>query len=350
MAQPRARLTHADARPITAESFAAAMPTMRAANVAVAVSGGADSMALVLLAAVWAKQHRVDLTALTVDHRLRSESTAEASQVAAWLKARGVAHEILTWENGAAVRQLNRSAQDAAREARLKLLTGWCRAHDCQALLLAHHADDQIETFFMRLARGSGLTGLAAMEPITLQSGVQVIRPLLSFSKDELIATCRAEGQDWVEDASNADAKYARTRFRRARAFLEAEGFTAERILATIAHLQRAKAAISAQVRELHDAACLWSEPGTVTVSAPRLLAAPEDVALRLLSDLLCTVGGHVYGPRFESLQRLFGKLQASPMNTVTLHGCAIARSGEVITLMREPVARRSRSLKSQAG
>jgi tRNA(Ile)-lysidine synthase len=343
MTQPRARLTHADARPISAESFASAMP-LRAEKIAVGVSGGADSMALALLAADWAKQNNAALTALTVDHRLRNESAQEAGQVGAWLKLRGVAHEILAWEDGAVVRRLRASAQDAAREARLKLLTGWCRANGYDSLLLAHHADDQIETFFMRLARGSGLTGLAAMEPVTRFHDVKIIRPLLPFSKAELIATCRAVGQDWVDDASNIDAKYARTRFRKARAFLEAEGFTRERILSTIAHLQRAKAAISAQVGALHDAACLWSGQGAVTVSAPRLLAAPEDVALRLLGELLTTVGGHVYGPRFESLKRLFDRLQNSQMNTVTLHGCCIARSGDVITLQRETAARKGRA------
>jgi tRNA(Ile)-lysidine synthase len=308
-------------------------------HVAVAVSGGADSMALALLAAEWASKNKVRLTALTVDHKLRPEAADEARQVEAWLSARGIAHQTLTWDDGANVRALNRSAQDVARDARYALLTDWARANGCFHILLAHHADDQIETFFMRLARGSGVQGLACMDTQTLWRVTNLYRPLLAFSKEQLIETCRARGQAWIEDPSNTNPKYTRSRFRQSRAILETEGLTRERLLATIAHLQRARAALNHDYAKLDAKACIWSPLGMATLLARRLFAAPDEVSLRLLGNVLRRVSGQIYGPRFERLERLHHTLKAGDVPTATLHGCCVTRRADAITVMREPSA-----------
>lgn len=336
------RTSESNGYAVSAQAFAIALDgllTAKPAAIAVAVSGGADSMALVLLAAQWAKMRGVKLTALTVDHRLRPESESEAQTVAQWMRDSGIAHEILTWDEGRAVRHLTRSAQDAARDARYNLLTDWCRAHDCKHLLLAHHTDDQVETFLIRLARGSGLQGLGGMDALSQVRGVAVLRPLLAFSKADLIETCGAACQPWIEDPSNQSEKYARTRFRRARAVLEAEGLTQSRMLATVAHLQRARAAVTQSVRALERQACQWSAYGTASISRPLLLGAPEEISLRLLSDVLRRAGGQIYGPRFDGLERLYKKLQTPDMKPVTLHGCWVAVSNETVSVIREPAA-----------
>ena len=344
MTEEQKNLTVEPGQPLTAGDFASAIESLvpsGTTNIAVAVSGGADSMALVLLSSAWAAAKGIKLNALTVDHRLRPQSSAEAQTVAAWLKGRGIALHILPWHEGDVVRLLSRSAQDTARVARLSLLTEWCRVQRTPVLLMAHHADDQIETFFMRLARGSGVTGLSGMDAVTTLRNVSIVRPLLGFAKADLISTCRAQSQDWIEDPSNSNSKYKRARFRQSRALMEAEGFTRDRVLMTIAHMQRAKAAIAQAVGDLETTACIWSDYGTVTVSATRLFTAPEDVSLRLLSDLLRVMSGHDYGPRFEALQRLHTKLRLPQMQAVTLHGCCVALSGDSIMMSREPSATR---------
>ncbi len=344
MTEAQKELTGEPGQPLSQGDFALALESLvspGATHIAVGVSGGADSMALVLLASAWAAAKGITLTALTVDHRLRPQSSAEAQTVAAWLKARGIAHHILTWHEGDGVRHLSRSAQDAAREARFALLSEWCRAQHVQVLLMAHHADDQIETFYMRLARGSGVTGLGGMDAVSTLKNVRIVRPVLGFAKSDLVATCRSWGQDWIEDPSNSNSKYKRTRFRQSRALMEAEGFTRDRVLMTIAHMHRAKAALAHAVGELQTTACIWTEYGTVTVSAMRLFAAPEEVHLRLLSDVLRVMSGHDYGPRFEALQRLQTKLGFPQMPAVTLHGCYVVRSGDSILVTREPSATR---------
>lgn len=327
------------ATPIDAVAFAKAMAAFSIPDecaIAVAVSGGPDSMALLLLLREWCARRQVTLTALTVDHCLRDESGTEAAQVAAWCEALGVAHAVLPWRMGPSQRGLSRSPQAAARAARYDLLLNWCHANGHARLCVAHHADDQIETFFLRLARGSGVDGLAAMAPKSRRAGVDLLRPLLSFRKNALEATCVAAGQGWVEDPSNGNRKSARVRFRQARAIFAAEGFDDARLLATIAHLQRARQALETAVDALLAQTCRWDSWGAAHIDLAAFVAAPAEIALRALTRVLTTTAGEIYGPRFERLERLYGSMIAGPWRDSTLHGCHIMRDGTEILICRE--------------
>ncbi len=186
-------------------------PLAPAGPLAVAVSGGADSMALLCLAARWGKR---PLTALTVDHGLRAESAEEARRVKGWAEAQGVPHVTLAWRG----EKPKANLQAAARAARYGLLAQWCRDARVEGLLLAHTLDDQAETVLLRLARGSGVNGLAAMAPATRLRGVTLLRPLLGISRARIVATLEALRQPWIEDPSNEDTRFARVRLRKARA------------------------------------------------------------------------------------------------------------------------------------
>ncbi len=318
--------------------FAAAMTAFRlplGASVAVAVSGGADSLALALLLARWAKDRRVAAHALTVDHQLRAAAATEAVRVGAWLGAHDIPHTILRWDEGPHARTFKRSAQSAARTARYRLMTDWCAANDCSHLFLAHHADDQVETFLLRLSRGSGVEGLAAMAPMMLRHGIVVARPLLGFTKLQLMSVCDGFGQSWIEDPSNQNTASTRVRFRQAQEVLEREGLTRERLLATVGHLQRARAALEHAVTALL-AQGSWDVFGVARLPVAALLDAPEEIALRALARLLTGAGGHSYGPRFESLVRLYARIGAGPWRDVTLHGCLVGRDGEQVMISRE--------------
>ena len=183
----------------------AAGPFGPAPRVAVAVSGGADSMALLLLAKDWAP----GVAALTVDHGLRAGSTAEAAQVAAWCASRRIPHCVLAWTG----RKPSSGIQEASRTARYELLTQWCRDRGYPHLLVGHHLEDQAETFLIRMQRGSGVDGLAAMPSTTARDGVRIVRPLLGVTPARLTAFLRAAGQPWIEDPSNDDPRFARPVF-----------------------------------------------------------------------------------------------------------------------------------------
>ena len=173
----------------------------------------------------WARRRgRTRIEAATVDHGLRPESAEEAKAVAALCARLGVAHRILQWKGAKPVSRL----QERAREARYRLLVDHAKAIGADALLTAHHADDQAETVLFRLLRGSGVAGLRGMELTTTRDGMTIARPLIGLKKRDLIAFARARGAPFVDDPSNADPRFARTRLRALLAQLGEEGLDAE--------------------------------------------------------------------------------------------------------------------------
>jgi tRNA(Ile)-lysidine synthase len=181
-------------------------------SVALAVSGGPDSLALLLLAA---EARPLKVEAATVDHALRPESRAEAEMVAALCERLGVPHRILTatWDE-----KPESAIQERARLVRYQLLGEWARERGLTALLTAHHLDDQAETFLMRLSRGAGARGLGAMRGVARPAGgkIAIVRPLLGWRRAELEAVCAAAGVDPVQDPSNDDEQFERVRVRKA--------------------------------------------------------------------------------------------------------------------------------------
>src|SRR5438876_4631205 len=184
--------------------------------IAVAVSGGPDSMALAILADRWARQRGGQAWALTVDHRLRPESAAEAQAVAEWLIARAIAHEVLVWADPKPAGGI----QEAARAARYRLLTMWCRDRVCLHLLTAHHREDQAETHLIRRRAGSGIDGLAGMSAVREMPGLRLVRPLLQVPKARLLALLAAERQPFLSDPSNQNPAFERSRLRQGGAAL----------------------------------------------------------------------------------------------------------------------------------
>ena len=168
-------------------------------HIAVAVSGGADSLALTLLCKSWVDMRKGTVSALSVDHGLREGSTDEIKQLGKWLVARGIEHIALPWIGN----KPRTGLQAAARIARYDLLENWCLKNDVLHLLLGHHQDDQAETFLLRLAHSSGIDGLAGMAGIIEKSHVRLLRPFLTTPKDRLCATLKAASQPWLEDPSN---------------------------------------------------------------------------------------------------------------------------------------------------
>lgn len=337
-----------EAAAVTAAEFQARMTALGAVPpLALAVSGGADSMALLWLASRWLEAigaPRAALQVLTVDHGLRAEAAAEAAQVGAWTRALGHPHSILRWDGGAAAGLLG-NVQERARAARYRLLLGWCRANAVPMLLIAHHRDDQAETFLLRLARGSGVDGLAAMPARARRDGVTLLRPLLDWPKARLEATLRAGGQDWIEDPSNADSRFARARLRRLMAGLAAEGVNperlAERLAATARRMARARAALEQVTGALLAQAARFEEAGYWRLNRASLVAAPEEVGLRALTHVLRHVGGQPHPLRLARLEALYDWLCAgAPGGGRTLAGCRIVPAGcDLVLIAREPAA-----------
>ena len=203
------------AEPITFSEFTELMrplePFETAPKIAVACSGGPDSMALLVLAQGWVKSAGGKLTALIVDHRLRDESTAEADNVARRARELGVEAVILAWSG----ERPSANVQEKARDARYRLLFEWCAENAVLHLLVAHHRDDQAETVLLRDERGSGDDGLAGMGALQEYGQVRLLRPLLPLAKARLQATADAFRVETVADPSNDDTRFDRVRIRR---------------------------------------------------------------------------------------------------------------------------------------
>ena len=298
------------------------------------MSGGADSVALMRLVADWRTRNRPELpvACFTVDHRLRPGSGAEADKVAAWAREAGLDHRTLDWRG----RKPRADIQAAAREARYRLLAEACAAGGLSHLVLAHHLDDQAETLLLRLARGSGVDGLAAMPEHADWPGLRIVRPFLDVPKSRLVATLDALGQPWIEDPSNADPRFARARLRALMPALAAEGMTADRLAETARRMRRARAALEAAAADLHRAAVTEDRAGFCRVDAAVLAGAPEDIGLRVLARVLMGVGGSDYPPRLERLERLYGALTGDGVSGATLSGCRIVPAGGGAMICRE--------------
>lgn len=298
---------------------------------AVAVSGGRDSMALTLLAAHWVAARGGSLTGLIVDHGLRPDSAAEAHQTARWLAARGISAHVLRWQGAKPASRL----QASARDARYALLTSWCRRRGVLHLLTAHHRGDQAETLAMRRHRSRPgdppQTGMAAARPA---GGVRLLRPLLSMPRARLEALLHAHGQSWLDDPSNDDPRFERVRIRRnltskmADSSLCAEAIEAVR---TRARAECALATVAARCLSMHPA-------GFAAIDRANWLAAAPDVATELLRQTLRCIAGAKYPPAQIKVTALAAALrQVAGGMARTLGGCQIVAQDNVILVVREP-------------
>ncbi|MEO1456473.1 MAG: tRNA lysidine(34) synthetase TilS [Pseudomonadota bacterium] len=310
-----------------------------------AVSGGGDSVALLHLAHGWAQARGRTLAVATVDHGLRPEAAAEAAAVDRSAAALGLPHETLAAQLPAAG---NRSA--AAREARLALLADWAGRRGLAAIALAHTLDDQAETVLMRLARGSGVDGLAAMEEARGMLGRLWLRPLLGERRETLRAWLRARGIGWVEDPSNADPAYERVRVRAALPVLADLGIGAEALADTAARLGRQRAVLEGAAASLARRCLTLGPAGEIRLDPAPLAEAAEETALRLLARAIALLTDAPYPPRRAGLERLFAALTGPEGEGMALGGCLLVPlAGGGHALCREP-ARLPPPLPARAG
>ncbi|MEO0991213.1 MAG: tRNA lysidine(34) synthetase TilS, partial [Pseudomonadota bacterium] len=202
-----------------------------------AVSGGGDSLAMAALASDWAVSVERPLFAVTVDHGLRPESASEAQSVGAFCREFGIAHDVVVWDEWAGRGNL----QDAARQARKRLIGAWAKANGISHVATGHTLDDQAETVLLRLARGSGVDGLAAMAPQRVEARLTWHRPLLGARRTALRDYLSVNGIPWIDDPSNEDTRFDRVRVRQALAVLAPLGIEPEGLVATAARMARAR-------------------------------------------------------------------------------------------------------------
>ena len=300
------------------------MHALQLANSAVfitALSGGPDSSALACLTDRFARSYGYAHHAIIVNHNIRSETTGEAERVRQRMHARAIATQILTVQEKAP----STGIQEWARHQRFALLTKHARKQRA-VLLLAHHQADQAETVLMRLARGSGIAGLAAMRAVTHRDAVPVARPVLNWSAGQLRDVLALLGCDYEDDPSNRNYDFERVRVRRFLRKGAAFGFPT---ITVAQRLGRAMAALSdhceAASAPIWEAATDLFPSGHAVIDMRRLDKLPDSMWQHHARRLIQQVGGNRYGVSATALDRLRVRLLAAQNST--LGGCHFVRS-----------------------
>lgn len=299
----------------------------------VALSGGADSTALLRLLA---ETKRYEVTAATVDHGLRPASREEAEAAGAWCRALGVPHAILTWSGPKPASAL----QEAARKARYALLAAEAARVGAGAIVVAHTADDQAETVFMRLARGSGAAGLSAMAPsssiaLEAEAPVPVLRPLLGVRRAELRQFLAGIGQPFHDDPYNDDPLYERVRTRALLGALEEQRLlTVDALCLAAARL----AATEAEARGADDTA-FRGAGGWFHAAGPAVVERPDRLGARggLAARLIRAVSGAEHAP--SDADAALALSEARSTGSATIGGALLRRHRERLLFLREPAA-----------
>jgi tRNA(Ile)-lysidine synthase len=309
----------------------------RTGRVGLAVSGGADSLALMLLAARLPEAGDRFIV-YSVDHRLRPEAGAEVAFVLAEADRLGLRARGLVWQDD----KPETGLQAAARAARYRLIGAAMAEDGASVLATAHHARDQAETMLMRLAHGSGLVGLKGMARWSVVSGVTVYRPLLAADPEALGAIVRLAGLEPVLDPSNADRGYERVRWRALLPLLEVEGLGAERFVTLSRRLEEAMALIDAEAERAAPMLVPRADGG-LSLDRTAFSALNPQVATRLMGRALMQVAARSAVP-LGALEGLVRRLQSADSVAETLGFCVVRIEGNAIVILPE-VPRRARAL-----
>lgn len=303
--------------------------------IAAGVSGGADSLALVIRLQQWAKIQNKKIVALTVDHQLRPESAAEADYVAGLMQRLGIEHHILVWDGDKPVKGI----EEEARMARYHLLQKWCAEHNVRVLATGHHRRDQAETFLLRLQRGSGLYGLSGILPVSRRGELMIIRPQLEDTPSELKEFLQKQGIEWVEDPSNQCEDFMRVKIRNYLPILEKElGISEQRLADTAAVLSRTRAYIEEQVdKVVKNQAREFADGLAFALPEKTVAELSQEICYRVLAQLIRRGGKKEYVPEGEEMLRLCCNLQhCDEFKGCTLGGCEIFKAMKKIWIVPE--------------
>ena len=306
------------------QKFVNFMKKYDGATMALAVSGGVDSMCLLY----WLHEIGVKFTCLHVNHRLRKEAEIETEYVKGVCAKMGIPCHIFYWNEN----KPENGLEAAAREARYKMMTDFCHENSIEYLLTAHQSDDQIETFLMNLSRGSGLYGLAAMLPESERDGIKILRPLLEVSRSEIKKYCEDNNIKYFVDSMNSDEHYTRVKIRQNRHVLNDDlGISDARILLAVQNLARTREWMDKYIASRIELVIRsW---GAMFVSS-FLFDEAEEIRLKFLGMLVQKIGGNNYPVRLNSLQKALSNLKTDCK--FTLGHCTIRRLNDRILIVPE--------------
>ncbi len=301
-------------------------------NFSVAVSGGPDSLALAFLAKIYSIEKKLKAKFYIVDHQLRPESTKEAQKVKACLKKIFVKAEILTWNR----KKKSKNIQSSARTARYKLLFQKSEKSKIRNILLGHHQDDLFENFFIRMTRGSGLKGLISFDKKAIIEDKNILRPLLDQKKSDLIFISKFVFNFYVEDPTNNNEKYQRTKMRKFINELQKNGLDKNKFSKTIQNLKSSNNVVDFYVNKNITKNSFYSKRSNKLFLKKNFFQQPYEVVFRSLSESLRLIGQKYYSARGKKLDRLISNFEKNHPPKVTLSGCIIEKINQTVIISEE--------------
>ena len=298
----------------------------------VAVSGGADSLALTFLSKIYAIKNSLNVKFIIVDHKLRKNSTIEAKMVKKKLKKLFINAEILTWYG----KKPRKNLQSIARDKRYELLIKRAKKNKIKNILLGHHLDDLFENFFIRILRGSGLQGLISFDKKTKNREINLVRPLLVFNKNDLIYVSKHVFGSYVNDPSNENEKFKRIKIRNFLKQLESEGMDKNKFLLTIKNLKFSNESISFYTKKNLEENISFLKKENIIILKDFFFNQSQEVIFRSFSTIIKIVGKKYYPARGKKIQNIIHLINSKPAVKVTLGGCIIKKVNQTVIISKE--------------
>ena len=300
---------------------------------AVAVSGGSDSLCLAYFSKVYSSEFGNKIHVIIVDHKLRKNSGKEALKVQNILRKRKIQSKILTWKG----KIPNSNLQKNARDMRYSLISNYCLKNSIKYLITAHHEDDQIENFLIRLIRGSGLTGLSSMSTkVKYNNHLKIIRPFLNLKKTDLKYVTLNYFKTFIQDPSNKNEKFLRVRIRKYRKQMEKEGLDTRKIVKTVDNLILANQAINFyKNKALYKHASFLSK-NRCLINKRIFSEEAGEIIFKSFSDILSLVSGTYYPPRSKKVVNLIKRMKRNKFLKSTLGGCILEQKDNFILISKE--------------
>ena len=299
---------------------------------AVAVSGGPDSMALAYLTKIYSLKNKVNCRYFIVDHKLRKESTEEARQIKKILNNFNIKSKILTWYG----KKPKKNIQSLARKKRYELLFKNCKQLKIDNLVIGHHSEDLLENFFIRMIRGSGLKGLVSLQKKTTLDKINLIRPLLNFSKKDLEFISNYVFNFFIKDPSNQDISYKRIRIRKLINEFKDVGLDKAKLFLTLKNLRKSNQAISSYVEKNKKLNSFFYKDKKELVLNENFFYQPYEVVFRSISDSIGIVGGKYNAVRGKKIDYILDKIRQNSLKKETLGGCMIKKVNQTVIISKE--------------
>ena len=303
-------------------------------HLAVAVSGGCDSLCLAILTSKWVSMNGGKITALIVDHGLRKNSKKECLKLQKILNKKKISNFCFKWMP---LKKSKKSIQQKAREFRYNVFEDWCFKKNIFHLLIAHHFDDQKETLLMRLNDNSNIYGLSCMPKILFKKKVRILRPMLDFKKKEIIEYLKERKVEWFEDPTNKHLKYARNKFRKILPILEKKGLTDNKLKKILKGAQKERKRIETKTTEWFIKNIQIDDFGFAKININNFKSLKKNEFIFIFSRIFNIVSGSIYPPKSKYVENFFKQIKLKKtIKPINLGGCHIFFSKKQLYVCRE--------------